>query len=239
MLFRSLVDTITRSNTTITAALDVLTIIQLYTTNNVIATTTCGAKNSTLVLGAHTDSVAAGPGINDDGSGTIGILAVAKQLSNFRVPNAVRFAFWSGEEQGLLGSTFYVNSLAPADLAATRAYLNFDMIASPNYIHAIYDGDGSAFNISGPAGSAELEHFFEDFFAGQGQNFTATAFDGRSDYLAFIENGIPGGGTFTGAEALKTVEEAVRFGAFWFLSLSWHFSSVLFFERGGLGTCKA
>lgn len=85
-------------------------------------------------------------------------------------------------------------------------------IASPNYINAIYDGDGSAFNLSGPAGSAEIEALFENYFTGVGQNFTATAFDGRSDYGPFLDVGIPSGGLFTGAEENKTVEEALMFG---------------------------
>ncbi|KAH7117972.1 hypothetical protein B0J11DRAFT_96698 [Dendryphion nanum] len=196
----------------VTVKLNVLTDIQVQTTNNVIATSNCGNPNSTIVLGAHTDSVAAGPGINDDGSGTIGILEVAKQLAKYKVNHAVRFGFWSGEEEGLLGSTYYVEHASPSDLAGIRLYLNFDMIASPNYIHAIYDGDGSAFNATGPAGSAEIESFFEKYFASVGQNSTATAFDGRSDYAAFIDAGIPAGGTFTGAEEIKTPEEAVLFG---------------------------
>jgi Zn-dependent M28 family amino/carboxypeptidase len=163
-------------------------------------------------VGAHSDSVSEGPGINDDGSGVVGILEVAKQLSKYKINNAVRFGFWSGEEAGLLGSNFYVAQLPAAELSKVRAYLNFDMIASPNFVHAIYDGDGSSFNETGPSGSAEIEHLFENFFRSSGENFTSTAFDGRSDYLAFIEAGIPAGGTFTGAEKLKTAEEAIRFG---------------------------
>jgi aminopeptidase Y len=85
-------------------------------------------------------------------------------------------------------------------------------IASPNYVNAIYDGDGSAFNLSGPAGSAEIEAFFENYFSGAGANFTATAFDGRSDYGPFLDVGIPSGGLFTGAEENKTEEEALLFG---------------------------
>lgn len=205
------VDAIT-GGATVTANLDVITDIGNFSTNNVIATTNCGNQNTTLVVGAHTDSVAAGPGINDDGSGTIGILEVAKQLAKYRVNNAVTFGFWSGEEIDLLGSTLFVESASPEKQASIRAYLNFDMIASPNYIHAIYDGDGSAFNETGPTGSAEIESFFEDYFSSVGQNYTATAFDGRSDYYAFIEAGIPAGGTFTGAEEIKTEEEAEQFG---------------------------
>ncbi|KAF2810845.1 peptidase [Mytilinidion resinicola] len=200
------------SGATLLATLSVLTVIETAHTANVIATSNCGAPNTTLVLGAHTDSVAAGPGINDDGSGTIGLLAVAKALSHYRVANAVRFGFWSGEEEGLLGSTYYVDSLSDSELRNVRAYLNFDMIASPNYIYAVYDGDGSAFNQTGPAGSAEIEHFFEDYFDRNGPGSVPTAFDGRSDYQAFIDNGIPAGGTFTGAEEIKTAEEAGLFG---------------------------
>jgi Zn-dependent M28 family amino/carboxypeptidase len=195
-----------------TASLSVVSHDEYRVTHNVLATSNCGAKNTTLMLGAHTDSVAAGPGINDDGSGTIGILEVAKQLSKYRINNAVRFGFWSGEEEGDIGSNFYVDSLDAGEKESIRAYLNFDMIASPNFIHAIYDGDGSSFNLSGPAGSGEIEKFFEDYFIGAGENFTATAFDGRSDYAPFIDAGIPAGGSFTGAEQIKTEEEEAMFG---------------------------
>lgn len=101
----------------------------------------------------------------------------------------------------MLGSTYYVESLSTSDLSNIHAYLNSDMIASPDYIYAIYDSGGSA----------EIEHFFEAWFADDGLNSTATAFYGRSDYQAFIGNGIPAGGTFTGTEEIKT-EEAAMFG---------------------------
>ena len=52
------------------------------------------------MLGAHSDSVSAGPGINDDGSGTISLIEVALALYNFNVTNKVRFAWWAGEEEG-------------------------------------------------------------------------------------------------------------------------------------------
>ncbi|KAH7073663.1 hypothetical protein BKA63DRAFT_472031 [Paraphoma chrysanthemicola] len=197
---------------TVTATIDVLTDIRNISTYNVIATTNSGDQENKLALGAHTDSVAAGPGINDDGSGTVGILEVAKALSKYKINNAVTFGFWAAEEEGLLGSTYYVENLPASEAAKIRAYLNFDMIASPNYVNAIYDGDGSAFNISGPAGSAEIEAFFENYFTGAGANFTATAFDGRSDYGPFLDVGIPSGGLFTGAEENKTEEEALLFG---------------------------
>jgi Zn-dependent M28 family amino/carboxypeptidase len=164
----------------VTASLDVKTVVELITTNNVLATSKCGDKNNQLALGAHTDSVGAGPGINDDGSGTVAILNVAKSLAKYNVKNAVTFGFWSGEESGLLGSTYFVESLTPAESLKIRAYLNFDMIASPNYVHQIYDGDGSAYGLVGPSGSGDIEAFFEQYFTRVGVPYNATEFNGRS-----------------------------------------------------------
>lgn len=182
------------------------------TTYNVIAQTKTGDQNNVVTLGGHSDSVEAGPGINDDGSGIISNLVIARALTNFRVKNAVRFFFWTAEEYGLLGSDYYVSSLSEDELAKIRLYLNFDMIASPNYGLFIYDGDGSAFNLTGPAGSGEIERLFEKYYASHGHQSKPTAFDGRSDYAAFIDHGIPAGGLFTGAEGIMTEEEAKMFG---------------------------
>ncbi|KAK7983373.1 glycosyltransferase family 32 [Apiospora arundinis] len=189
-------------------------IIENRTNYNVIAETKQGDKDNVLVLGGHSDSVYAGPGINDDGSGSVGVWAVAKALTGFRIKNAVRFAFWGAEEYGKLGSFYYVKQLnkTETEIAKIRAYLNFDMIASPNYVYGIYDGDGSAFNFSGPAGSDQIERDFEDFFKANNLPSVPSVFSGRSDYAGFIENGIPSGGLFTGAEVLKTPEEARLFG---------------------------
>jgi Zn-dependent M28 family amino/carboxypeptidase len=114
----------------VSATIDVTTDIRNVSTYNVIATTNSGDQDNKLALGAHTDSVAAGPGINDDGSGTVGILEVAKALSKYTITNAVTFGFWAGEEEGLLGSTYYVENLPAAEAAKIRAYLNFDMVST-------------------------------------------------------------------------------------------------------------
>lgn len=180
---------------------------------NVIAETKTGDHNNVLMLGAHTDSVEAGPGINDNGSGSIGILEVALQLTKFSVNNAVRFGWWSGEEEGLLGATYYVSQLTEAENQKIRLYINFDMIASPNFVYQIYDGDGSSFNITGAPGSAEVEHLWEEYFPRDAQlPFDSTAFDGRSDYGPFLDAGIPAGGLTSGADEVKSEEQAAIFG---------------------------
>ena len=195
------------------------------TTRNVIAETTTGNADNVVMVGAHLDSVIAGPGIQDNGSGSAAILEVALQLAEVfnaksadsTLDNKVRFAWWSAEESGLIGSDFYVNDLARNDRAALEdisLYLNFDMIASPNYYRGIYDGDQSDFRASAPVpeGSAQIERVFETFYENEDLAYQGTAYSGRSDYRAFINNGIPAGGLFTGAEQRKTQEEAQIYG---------------------------
>lgn len=197
---------------TLNAHLTIDSQMENRTTYSVVAQTKEGDPNKVVTLGAHSDSVETGAGINDNGSGIISNLAVAKELTQFSVKNAVRFCFWTAEEFGLLGSDYYVSSLDADELSKIRLYLNVDMVASPNYALKIYDGDGSAFNLTGPLGSAQIEHLFERYIASRGIASKPTAFDGRSDYQAFIENGIPAGGLSTGAEGIKTEKEAELFG---------------------------
>lgn len=180
---------------------------------NILADTD-GRADRTVVAGAHLDSVAEGPGINDNGSGSAAILETAIQMKELRIEptNRVRFAFWGGEEDGLVGSTHYVTQLTAGQLKDHAVNLNFDMVGSPNFVRYVYDGDGSSFGNKGPDGSALVEQVFAEYFASEALPVAATSFDGRSDYLAFINNGIPAGGLFTGAEGLKTAEEAAVFG---------------------------
>ena len=86
------------------------------------------------------------------------------------------------------------------------------MLGSPNYVRFVYDGDGSATPDAGPNGSATIEDIFLDYFAKVGLATEPTAFDGRSDYGPFIAVGIPAGGLFSGAEEIKTAEEAAIYG---------------------------
>jgi Zn-dependent M28 family amino/carboxypeptidase len=166
-----------------------------------------------VVAGAHLDSVAEGAGINDNGSGTAAILETALQLaeSENRPANRVRFAFWGSEEDGLVGSEYYVSQLTKSQIKQHAVNLNFDMVGSPNFVRFVYDGDGSSFGATGPNGSALVEKVFLDYFASQGLAVEPTEFDGRSDYFAFINNGIPAGGLFTGAEGVMTAAEAVTY----------------------------
>jgi Zn-dependent M28 family amino/carboxypeptidase len=168
-----------------------------------------------VMAGAHLDSRLEGPGIQDNGTGVAALLEIARHIptySNF--PNRVRLGFWGAEEDGLIGSTEYVAALSEEEGAQIAGYLNFDMIASPNYARMIYDGNGSSAPEvgGGPAGSEAIERVFQRYFQRQDLATIQTPFDGRSDYGPFIDAGIPAGGLFTGAEDIKSNEEAELFG---------------------------
>ncbi|HSK27451.1 MAG TPA: M20/M25/M40 family metallo-hydrolase, partial [Jiangellales bacterium] len=191
------------------------TLIELdVPTENLIAETPTGRDDRVIMAGAHLDSVSNGPGIEDNGTGSATLLEVALQMAELGIQprNTVRFAWWGAEEAGLVGSQFYVDSLTRKQANNIELYLNFDMIGSPNFARFVYDGDGDAFGIKGPSGSDDIEAVFEKFFADQGLASEPTAFDGRSDYDAFISAGIPAGGLFTGAEDTKSEEQVPLYG---------------------------
>jgi Zn-dependent M28 family amino/carboxypeptidase len=188
---------------------------------NVIADSPRGDRDRTIVVGAHLDSVAEGPGINDNGSGSSGILEIAEEvaeLRNDRPRNRLRFAFWGAEEAGLVGSTAYVaEQVQNGGIEDIEANLNFDMIGSPNFVRFVYDGNTSDTAPppgGAPNGSGQIEQLFLRHFSREGLATDPTAFDGRSDYGPFIANGVPAGGLFTGAEQLKTQRQQQIYGGF-------------------------
>jgi Zn-dependent M28 family amino/carboxypeptidase len=185
--------------------------------HNVIANSRRGDPGNVVVVGGHLDSVPAGPGINDNGSGVSSILETAEEISELemRPRNKLRFAFWGAEEAGLIGSTQYVAQLTDEEREDILLNLNFDMLGSPNFVRFVYDGNtdetppppGGA-----PPGSDVIEQEFLDYFESQDLPTAPTAFDGRSDYGPFIAQGIPAGGLFSGAEVEKTPEQVDVFG---------------------------
>jgi aminopeptidase Y len=182
--------------------------VRTIMTSNIIAQTSGGDQDNCVMLGGHSDSVPEGPGINDDGSGSISVLEVALRLTDFRINNCVRFAWWAAEEEGLLGSNFYVASLTEEENKRIRLFMDYDMMASPNYAYQIYN----ASNEGNPEGSGDLKQLYIDWYEKQGLNYTLIPFDGRSDYDGFIRGGIPAGGIATGAEGVKTEDEEAMFG---------------------------
>jgi Zn-dependent M28 family amino/carboxypeptidase len=203
----------------LTLAMESKLVAETRMTENVFAETAAGDPDRTVVVGAHLDSVPAGPGINDNGSGSATILEIAEQYAarGLEPRNRVRFAWFGAEERGLLGAHAYVDSLvASGEIDEVMLNLNFDMVGSPNYARFVYDGDNSGFPVGpgsaeGPEGSGLIEAVFVDYFRNQGLPSEPTPFSGRSDYGPFIEEDIPAGGLFTGAEGIMTAAQAARY----------------------------
>jgi Zn-dependent M28 family amino/carboxypeptidase len=213
----SFADGVTLSEEGTTARVFAETFFEVRTTENVIADSPRGDANNVVMAGAHLDSVVEGPGINDNGSGSAGLLETALMMAKVRPVNKLRFAFWGAEESGLVGSTYYVNNLPTFQRNNIALYQNYDMIGSPNYVFMVYDADESTFaaedfGVVVPEGSIAIEDLYEQFYTWRGAPYDDTGFSGRSDYDAFIDNDIPSGGLFTGAEVVKTEEQVEIWG---------------------------
>ncbi|CAF4244920.1 unnamed protein product, partial [Adineta steineri] len=184
---------------------------------NICADTPTGDATQTIVIGSHSDSVPAGPGINDNGSGSAANLGLAIALAKlFQTPNypeykyRIRFCWWGAEEVGLLGSNFHVRQAKNATTVGERLEdylinLNYDMLGSPNYIFGIYDGDTANNDTPSHArpGSNKITALFRDWFDTQKLPWNNTDFSGRSDYGPFLAEGIVAGGLFTGGDEVK------------------------------------
>ncbi|MCC7020101.1 MAG: M20/M25/M40 family metallo-hydrolase [Ardenticatenales bacterium] len=175
---------------------------------SVIAEWPKSEDDGVVMIGGHLDSVTAGPGINDDGSGVAAVLEIARQVARLDATprHRLRFALWGGEELGLWGSRRYVEALPPDERARLLAYLNFDMIASPNPIRGLYD------SLPESDGADQIEDLFARWFDLLGvPHEKATIVTGRSDHAYFSAAGIPVGGLFTGLNQAMSPAQAERY----------------------------
>jgi Zn-dependent M28 family amino/carboxypeptidase len=171
------------------------------TTRNILAETPAGRAGRVVMVGAHIDSVAEGPGINDNASGSATVLELARAMAAAKPANKIRFAWWSGEELGLLGSRHYAEGLSDADAARIALYLNLDMVGSPNYSRFVYQAEGA------PDGSGAVGKVLSDWFASRREAIEPVDFGPRSDHASLAARGIPVGGLFSGAESGKRRNE--------------------------------
>ncbi|KUO09341.1 M20/M25/M40 family metallo-hydrolase [Streptomyces sp. DSM 15324] len=161
---------------------------------NVIADWPGGDTRDTVLVGAHLDSVLAGPGINDNGSGSAAVLAtaVAVAQAHLKTGRHLRFAWWGAEEGGLFGSAHYVDALSPAERSSLHTYLNFDQAGSRNTTTWLVTHDPS-----GSDGAVESTEAFERHFAARSIP-TFDIGDTGSDDRSFAAAGIPIAGFTTG-----------------------------------------
>ena len=96
--------------------------------NNVVASGPVDPGRDTVVIGAHYDSVDAGPGANDNGSGTGTLLEIARAVRGRDYPFNLVFVAFGDEEIGLVGSRHYVEALTPEERGRIAAMINLDMV---------------------------------------------------------------------------------------------------------------
>jgi hypothetical protein len=196
---------------------------ELYNINqridyDILAETPGGDPTRVLQVGAHIDSVTNGPGINDDGTGTAMNLTIANQILKLGInlKYKIRFGWFSGEEQGLFGSTFAVNQLNSLQTAQTLAMLDYDMIASTNFLPFVYTDCNRTVtpntcpppNTEGVLGGHHIDYLKQKLNI----DSVPYVFDNRSDYAQWRSRGVPATGLYTGAEGIKTAAQAAAYG---------------------------
>jgi aminopeptidase YwaD len=141
------------------------------------------ATDDIIVVGSHHDSVAGAPGANDDASGTAMTLELARVMKNVPSDTEIRFITFGAEENGLLGSSHYVENLSEDEIERTIANFNLDMVGSKDA------GDLVMLTLDGePNLVTELAQKSSTLLNGEPTPFGQ---GGRSDHVPFAEAGIP------------------------------------------------
>lgn len=185
---------------------------EAVTTQNVIArysaleqdSSGSAAEGNTFILGAHLDSVAAGPGINDNVSGVAVLLSLADAIAQQQpqMNQSLTLIFWGAEEDGLKGSRHYVQNLTEEQISKISGYLNLDMVGSPNYGRFIY----------GNSGSNRVRDALAGYYLQEGLGTEAIIVGERSDHFAFQQAGVSVAGLYTGGSEIKSSAQARAFG---------------------------
>ncbi|KAF9431779.1 Leucyl aminopeptidase yscIV [Entomortierella beljakovae] len=208
--------TLIQNQDTVQLSLKTVNSQTVESTINVVCTSKGGDEDDTIVLGAHLDSVPEGPGMVDNGSGATSLLEIALVLARaeFKLKNKIIFGWWGAEEIGLLGSRHYVRELVKDKKKKKQIAMNmnFDMLASPNYVPYVHDGKTAPKELIGP--SSKIDHLLIEYFDHNKKGYEYTDMVAGSDFLPFLLEGIPSGGLLTGAGERKTMEQRTLFGGF-------------------------
>lgn len=162
------------------------------TTSNIIITKTGSVyPNTFLIIDGHYDTIN-GPGANDNGSGTVLILELARLLKDVDTEYSIKFIHFSGEEEGLIGSDYYVTHTVNPQNLDIKLVLNIDEVGgvagmNNNTIVCERDEDSPPSSNNAPSAQAtqEMANCFGLYSNLQTQISNAYA----SDYIPFENNG--------------------------------------------------
>jgi len=186
---------------------------------NVIAESKGGDPNHVVVVDAHLDAIY-GAGMLDNASGSATILDIALKMKNVNPLNKLRFIWFGGEELGLLGSSYYINSLSSNELSHIGYDLDADVTATPNYIIGVLDPAAPDF-FGGTVSSTFPNRVYKAstisrdqaiaYFDSVGLKHELLSPTG-TDAFNFNAVGIPAGGLLTGQDCCKSQNEVNLFG---------------------------
>ncbi|MBK5214059.1 MAG: M28 family peptidase [Flavobacteriaceae bacterium] len=161
------------------------------TTSNIIITKTGSVyPNTFLIIDGHYDTLN-GPGANDNGSGTVLILELARLLKDVDTDYSIKFIHFSGEEEGLVGSEYYVNHTVIPENLDIKLVLNIDEVggvASMNNNTIVCERDESSPS-SNNAASAQATQEMANCFGLYSNLQTEISYAYASDYMPFENNG--------------------------------------------------
>eukprot|EP01106_Pelomyxa_sp_JSP_P004303 TRINITY_DN1668_c0_g1_i11.p1 TRINITY_DN1668_c0_g1~~TRINITY_DN1668_c0_g1_i11.p1 ORF type:complete len:274 (-),score=50.66 TRINITY_DN1668_c0_g1_i11:87-908(-) len=167
-----------------------------------------------VVVGAHLDS-AVGPGIEDNGSGSMALLDMAIEMAKYsrkvKLVNKVLFAWWGAEEMGLLGSQFFLNSMSETERSNVACNINLDMVAAPNYVIHVLNGTTS-FSSSVINGCLRLQEAYTEYFDEREIPYELVNMHFQSDFAPFIMYNIPANNAETSQKTTKTEHQRDLFG---------------------------
>jgi hypothetical protein len=154
-------------------------------------------KEEIIVIGAHYDHLGASNdstifnGADDNASGTVGVMTLAKALSSCPEPpkRSILFCAWAGEEKGLFGSRYYVNTAPIFPLENTITCVNMDMIGR---------NDSSRVTVSGFTSSLDIRDVTLEANKSIGLEIDSSKAISRTDHVPFYRKKIPVLGFMTG-----------------------------------------
>ncbi|WP_370947143.1 M28 family peptidase [Amycolatopsis sp. cg5] len=180
------------------------------TTRNVIADRLGDnrAPHALVVVTAHLDSInlAGGPapGADDNGSGSAGVLAIARALAGVQFRHDLRFILFGGEEQGLFGSLRHVAGLPAEERSRISAVVNMDMIGTLNSPPPSVLLEGAAVSQHVIDGLAEAAATYTSLAV------QTSLHPFNSDHVPFIDEGMPAVLTIEGADGANTHVHSAR-----------------------------
>jgi Zn-dependent M28 family amino/carboxypeptidase len=154
-----------------------------------------------VMVTAHLDSInaqggaaAPAPGADDNGSGSAGLLEIARAFQDHRGVHDLRLILFGGEEQGLFGSKRYIASLPSSERTRIRAVVNMDMIGSLNSSSRSVLLEGAPLSQRVIDGLSQAAADYTELIVETSLN------PFNSDHVPFINAGVPAVLTIEGAD---------------------------------------